>query len=283
MGKGEQKHEVKEIKAEPAELEGAIEIKDSFKQLKQVQEQFTEKQIEFVMKSVAPSLNKDETWLFLLKCQLVGMNPLNGEIFAYSSTRDSRRQLVIIAGRDGKRNRAERTGQLEYKVVSPIYTKEQVIITEQLDEKGQPKKVMEKVTIQVKPWEGTLWGAECTVKRLDKKEATFVRVPLSEYKQSKAVWTEKPETMIKKVAESQALSEAFPILAGIYDEAEAFGEVTQAETPILEDGGKPASPEMMATLKALGAEEKPYTAQEAANEVIRLNNLKRKPKKEPAK
>jgi hypothetical protein len=40
---------------------------------------------------------------------------------------------------------------------------------------------------------------------------------------------------------------------------------------------------MMATLKALGAEEKPYTAQEAANEVIRLNNLKRKPKKEPGK
>lgn len=276
-------------KAQPAQVEtkpeneGAIEIKESFRQLSEVKKQFTEEQMDFVMKTVAPSLDKQEVWLFLLKCQLTGMNPLNGEIYAYTATKDGRRQLVVIAARDGKRNRAERTGQLEYIKTTPIYVKKQTILTDGKNEKGEDIKVPEEITIAVKPWDGTLWGAECRVKRLDRTEETVVQVPLAEYKNSKVIWNEKPETMIKKVAQSQALSEAFPILGGIYDEAEAFGQETQIENPIVENGEEPASPEMMATLKALGAEEKPYTKQEATNEIIRLNNAKRKVKKEPAK
>ena len=265
--------------ADPDTTNTAIQIKDSFTQLGDIKKQFSPEQVKFVMETIAPTLNDKEIWLFLLKAQLTGLNPLNGEIFAYTAVKDGRRQLVMIAGRDGKRNLAERTGKIEYIRTTPIYTREQEVTVD--DPKSENGKRTDRIVITVQPWEGKLWGAQCEIKRTDKVEATTVQVPLAEYQQDNYTWKNKPETMIKKVAQSQALSEAFPNLAGVYDESEAWTGDAKIENPVIEDGDQPASTEMMATLKALGAEEKPYTKQEATNEILRLNTAKRT--KKPAR
>lgn len=257
----------------------AIEIKQSFEQLGTIKKQFNAEQIKFIMSTIAPSLNEQETWLFLLKCQMTGFNPLNGEIFAYSSTKDGVRKLVIIPARDGKRNKAQATGKLEYIKTEAIYIKEVENKVQKFNSKGeelQPE--ITKIKIKVEPWDGTLWGAETTVKRTDRNEPTIVRVPLSEYKQTNAIWSMKPETQIKKVSQSQALSEAFPELSGLYDEAEMWDE-PKVVTPEVTDGEEPATVELLKTIKAMGGDsEKEYTKQEAVNEIARLRAVKKESK-----
>lgn len=248
-------------------VEKAIEIKQSFEELGTIRKQFNADQIKFVMSSIAPTLNEQETWLFLLKCQMTGFNPLNGEIFAYTSTgKDGVRKLVIIIARDGKRTKAQATGKLEYIKTEAIYIRE---ITK------------DEVTYKVKcdPWDGTLWGAETTVKRTDRQEPTIVRVPLKEYSQGNSIWINKPETQIKKVSQSQALSEAFPEkLSGLYDEAEMWNE-PKVVTPELTDGAEPATIELIKTIKAMGGDaETAYTKQEAVNEIARLRTVKKESK-----
>lgn len=255
-----------QVQAEPQS--GMIEIRNSFNQLGQIKKQFTPEQMEFVMKTIAPSLNKEETWLFLLKCQLSGFNPLNGEIYAYTVVKDGRRQLVMIAARDGKRIKAERSGRLEYIKTKPIYVKAQTV---EIKDKDGKVKSTETITVTVPPWDGKLWGAECRVKRLDRTEETLVQVPLSEYTTGKSTWVTKPETMIKKVAQSQALSEAFPDLSGIYDESESFGGDSKGQEMVIEQPDEPATPEMMQSLKAVGADMKrTYSRKEAMDEITRL-------------
>jgi phage recombination protein Bet len=223
-------------------------IRQQFDELGAVQKGFSKEQMEYVMKTIAPTLNEKEGWLFLLKASKLGLNPLLGELNAYSSTNGrGERQLVIIAGVHGKRRSAENTGNLKSLKTEAIYVKEIILNTEHDGKVSQ--------IVKVNPWEGgRLWGATCTIVRADRPEdPTTVTVPFSEYNRGNSIWKEKPETMIKKVAESQALTEAFPQMNGVYDEAESFssGPAVQA-APQIEGGEKPMIDVQKQTLMKLG-------------------------------
>lgn len=252
-------------------------IKEQFNQLGEVKRSFTPEQVKFITDTIAPNLTQNEVWLFLLKASVLKLNPLLGEIFAYvSKDKEGRRQLVVIAARDGKRASAQRTGKIMYLRTEAIYVK--VVDYPADKEKGV---VAGKAKMKCEPWDGVLWGATSTVKRSDNSEPFSVTVPLIEYDRGNYIWKNKPETMIKKVAESQALSMAFPQLGGVYDESERFDAVDEVVVPQIEGGGEPATSELLTTIKVLGGDtERTYTKQEAIEEITNLNAAKRKKGKE---
>lgn len=229
-------------------------IKKDFSDLSRVRKDFSKEQKKFILDTLAPTLNENELLLFLYRSQKLGLNPLNGEIFAYISFEtingEKVRKLVMIAARDGKRKIAFKTGHLNSVETEAIYIKK----TAELIETGNAKAEEKVIVKRVAPWEGgQLWGATCKITRDDFQEPFKVTVPLSEYNRKNRIWTSKPETMIKKVAQSQCFSDAFPELAGVYDEAERWdnnGQTSQKPLEI-EGGDQPATEAQMATLKAL--------------------------------
>jgi phage recombination protein Bet len=70
---------------------------------------------------------------------------------------------------------------------------------------------------------GKLIGARCSVWRKGFSRPFVVEVALSEYNTNQNQWAKKPETMIKKVAESQCLRRAFDI-SGLYEPGEMGDE-----------------------------------------------------------
>lgn len=248
-----------------------VPIKEQFNKLGEVQRSFTQEQVKFITESVAPGLTNNEVWLFLLKASLLKLNPLTQEIYAYSQTdkETGRRQLVTIVARNGKRVIAERSGKLEWVKTEAIYTK-------------KVKQDEQEITIKVEPWDGDLWGAECIVKRSDVTEPFKVIVRLAEYKRNNRVWNGIPDTMIKKVAESQCLSMAFPEMGGVYDEAEKWEtEDAPAQTaPTQTDDNEPVTAELTKTLEAMGCENAQdfKTKGEARAEIARLSTKKGKGK-----
>lgn len=195
----------------------------NFKSLKELQENVNEAQLEFIKNTVAPTLNDKETLLFLYRARNLGLDVLNSEFYSYVIEKKAEgnnaptRQQVFIIAKDGKHRKAIDTGKLEYDDAYPIYI--------------QPDPTDPKKMIKCEPWEGgTLWGAVAIVKRTDRRNERKVVVPLSEYRLSNAIWNSKPQTMIVKVALSQALSLEFPeLFSGIYDESESFIEGEYAD------------------------------------------------------
>lgn len=245
--------------------EKTIMIKDSFSELGAIQKAFTPEQVKFVIEAVAPGLNEKEVWLFLLKANVLKLNPLLGEIFAYVSTAQGQRRLVVIEGRNGKRNLAGKSGRIESIKTEAIYIKK-------VTQDGQ------EMTIKVEPWDGTLWGARCEIKVKDKIVPIVETVRLNEYNTGRSVWLTKPETMIKKVAESQALSAALPeVMIDLIGEAENYVTDQPKVAVLLEDGNKPATEQQLATLKAMKHDfnESPVnTKQQAADAIGALANKK---------
>lgn len=156
----------------------------------------------------------------------LGLNPITREIFFVS-----RRQKVgdrwvskvePMVGRDGYISIAHRTNQF-----AGIETTTGIREIPQL-ENGQWKLKPQLV-------------AECTVWRKDSNKPVTVQVSYNEYCQRNSdgqvtrFWAEKPETMLKKVAESQALRKAFNI-HGVYSPEElggfelASGEIVTVDT-----------------------------------------------------
>ena len=93
----------------------------------------------------------------------------------------------------------------------------------------------------------------CEVHRKDMKYPFVAEVKLSEYSTGKNLWKDKPETMIKKVAQAQALRQAFNI-SGLYSPEEIdtgdraapryVGEVPAATPNTCEVCGVPVPPEI---------------------------------------
>lgn len=70
-----------------------------------------------------------------------------------------------------------------------------------------------------------LVGGWAKVYRSDRKFPTVARVRFDEYDKGQSTWKEKPSTMIKKVAQVQALREAFPAQLGAMYTAEEQGVI----------------------------------------------------------
>lgn len=92
---------------------------------------------------------------------------------------------------------------------------------------------------QVVELEGTFYlgtdklvGGWAKVYRSDRKFPIVSRVRLEEYDKKQSTWNEKPSTMIKKVAQVQALREAFPTQLGAMYTAEEQGVVDIAHEDV---------------------------------------------------
>ncbi len=258
-------------------------VKSEFTELAKVDKTYNSGQLDFIKKTLAPTLNDDELRLFIYRAQKLGLNPLNGEISAHAREGKHGRQLVVIIGKDGKARKAMQTGLVESVFVEAIYTKEvetpmYAAITDKDGNRDlEPVEGSSvKNTIRVKPWEGgTLWGAIATVKRKGIERNFEVILPISEY-QTGQLYGQLKSTMIKKTALSQAYTMAFPdLFSGVYVEEELPTILNESNAPEpLKDGGEPASEAQLAAIKSLdtdneefgedGKQKRPLTKQEAA-------------------
>lgn len=146
-----------------------------------------------------------------------GLSPYLREIWALKYKKRNKDTGVmeeqpaqIFIGRDGYRKGAQRHPDYEYHQVNAVYSKDEyrVINDEVQHNFGFSNR-------------GELLGAYCIVKRKSSSRPCYVMVTMSEYYQKQSLWLTKPETMIKKVAEAQALRQAFQeTFAGTYSDAE---------------------------------------------------------------
>jgi len=143
--------------------------------------------------------------------RVTGLNPFLRELWAVKYG-DKAAQIFI--GRDGYRISARRHPDYEAHQVEAVYSDEKFkiingVIHHECGFSETPAK------------DRKLLGAYCKVKRRHASDWTYVKVSMEEYNKKQSVWNEKPETMIRKVAEAQALRQAFPeIFNGTYHEAE---------------------------------------------------------------
>ena len=161
---------------------------------------------------VAPKLTDNEFALLVNMGKATGLNPFLREIWAVKY--DDKSPAQVFIGRDGYRKVAQSNPEYDYHVVDSVYE------NDQFSRESDDVKHSYQLTNR-----GKLVGAYCNVRRKNSTKPCFVFVKLEEYSTGKALWSTKPETMIKKVAEAQGLRMAFQSLfAGTYDESENWKE-----------------------------------------------------------
>jgi phage recombination protein Bet len=164
--------------------------------------------MDLVRQKVGNGLTKAEWDLFLYMAKLYELNPLLGEIWA---VKFNGKPANIFTGRDGLLKIGHKSGMFDgMKTVLLIESE---------------KKVWE---LDIAPTGAAILGAKCYVWRKDMRHPVEVSVKMSEYNTHRATWNEKPDTMIRKVAEAHALRRAFSIhglyLPEEFKEAEAKGQ-----------------------------------------------------------
>ena len=170
-----------------------------------------------VMGEHHPKLTDTEFNTFINTCRTMNLNPFTKEIYCL---KNGARMQIIIA-RDGYRKVAQREAEYDYHQTDAVYANDKfrVIHSEveheyQLTDRGQ------------------IIGAYCTVKRKSSSKSMYVYVEFKEYNLKQNLWTSKPATMIKKVAEAHALRMAFQaVFAGTYDKDELPEEITDESKP----------------------------------------------------
>lgn len=136
------------------------------------------------------------------------LNPFMRELWVVKYNPKAAAQIFI--GRDGYRKGAQRDKDYEYHQVNAVYSKD--------DFKIMDDKIHHSYGVSDR---GALIGAYCKVKRKSSAQYTYVLVSMEEYNAKQSLWKDKPETMIKKVAEAQGLRQGFQdILGGTYSDAE---------------------------------------------------------------
>jgi len=164
------------------------------KPLEKQQENWQER-MELVKQKVGSGLTKTEWELFLYMARLYDLNPLLREIWA---VKYNGKPANIFTGRDGLLKIAHKSGMFDgMRTVLLVATQTGV---EEAD---------------IAPKGAEILGAKCYVWRKDMSHPVEVSVKLSEYDTHRSTWKEKPDTMIRKVAEAHCLRRTFSI-HGLY-------------------------------------------------------------------
>lgn len=164
--------------------------------------------IEEIRKLFAPKLTESEFQYFVGLGKAAGLNPFLREI--WSVKYDERSPAQVFIGRDGYRKAAQAHHEYDYHQCDAVYENDTFTV-----EDGIVKHAY-KLTQR-----GALIGAYCIAKRHKSSRPMYVFVEVKEYSTGKSVWSQKPATMIKKVAESQCLRACFQdLLGGTYGEEE---------------------------------------------------------------
>lgn len=196
-----------------------------------------------VKRYLCPLASDAEIGLFLKICQSEGLNPFKKEVYLIKYAPDQAASIIIatevflkVAESCPEYNGLEAgiilkgaKGQLEFREGSFL-----------LDDE-----------------EDTLVGGWAKAYRKDREKPIYAAVNIKEYRKFTKggrvtrFWDEMPATMIRKVALSHALREAFPNrFAGTYTTAEVE-ELPEGELPpALEKGGKPDWKKFWARVKA---------------------------------
>lgn len=184
---------------------------------------WTERGLETIRGCFAKDLTTDEFKVFFGLGKSLGANPFTREIWAIKYGNSP---AAIFLGRDFYRKKAQEQQDYDGHIVNAIYEEDGFTI-----ENGEPKHIVKSFKGR-----GNLVGAFCSVYRKATKVPYFVSVDLKEYNTGKSNWAKMPETMIKKVAEAQALRGAYQgVFKGTYDESEQSTiEASAEELPTVE-------------------------------------------------
>lgn len=201
-----------------------------------------------IRKVFAPNLSDKEFIFFVELGKSLGANPFKREIWAVKY--DKNQPAQIFLGRDFYRKKAQELPNYNGHIVDAVYENDEFEVVN-----GQPK---HRYSLKNR---GKLIGAYCVVYRKDTENPYFVYVDFNEYNKGFSNWKSMPATMIKKVAEAQALRGAFQgVFAGTYDESEQWEKpnVTadteiETEVEVLEAETETEANEML-ELKRLGLE-----------------------------
>lgn len=157
----------------------------------------------------APTLSDPEFQFFMGLGKNLNANPFTREIWAIKYGTAA---ATIFCGRDFYRKKAQEQSDYDGHYAEAVYSN---------DEFGVENGVVKhKFTLTDR---GVLLAAYCVVKKKSASLNLFHLVQFSEYNLNQSLWKTKPESQIKKVAESQALRAAFQgIFKGTYDESEEF-------------------------------------------------------------
>lgn len=177
-------------------------------------------QVAEVRKLFAPDLTNEEFNYFMGLGKASGLNPFKREIWAVKYGKST---AQVFIGRDGYRKMAQACSDYEWHEPDSIYENDSFMkINGEIHHKYELKN------------RGKLIGAYCLVKRKSASKPVCVRVSMAEYGKEQSVWKDKPETMIKKVAEAQALRLCFQdVFGGTYTEEEVYQNNV---TPITKQG-----------------------------------------------
>lgn len=161
----------------------------------------------------------------IMTCKARNLNPFTGDVVVTHYTgRDGVTKCSLVTTKDFFARRAE---------ANPRYRgKDAGIIV--LSKDGRP--VRRDGSCVYRQLGETLLGGWCRV-HVDGREPEYAEVSMEEYDQHQALWKSKPATMIRKVAVSQALREAFPNdFNGLYEPEEMGIDESKLEAPMtLED------------------------------------------------
>ncbi|NDK09784.1 phage recombination protein Bet [Candidatus Gracilibacteria bacterium] len=187
-------------------------------------------QLQTIKDIYAKDLTDPEFETFVGVGKSTGLSPFLKEIWA---VKYKDKPASIFIGRDGYRKSAQANKLYDYHIVDAVYTND--------DFKVSGGEVNHTYNLKDR---GNLVGAYCTVMRKGSTKATFTYVELKEYIQTYGVWTSKPATMIKKVAEAQGLRQAFQeLFAGTFEESENWNTPEDETKPTLpKNTKKPPEP-----------------------------------------
>jgi phage recombination protein Bet len=158
----------------------------------------------------APNLSSKEFEFFVELGKQLGANPFLREIWAVKY--DKSQPAQIFVGRDFYRKKAQSLPSYDGHIADAVYENDEFSV-----ENGIP---IHKYKLTNR---GKLIGGYAVVYRKDISHPFFVFVNIDEYNKNQSTWKKMPATMIKKVAEAQALRGAFQgVFAGTYDESESW-------------------------------------------------------------
>lgn len=177
--------------------------------LKEVRDQF------------APTLSDKEFAFFVTLGSSLNANPFQREIWAVKY--DANKPASIFLGRDFYRKKAQALDDYDGHITDTVYSKDNFTV-----ENGIPK---HSYSLNDR---GNLLGAYCVVYKKNTKQPFFVFVKLEEYNKGFSLWKTMPDTMLRKVAEAQALRGAFQgVFAGTYDESEQWDVTPSSKAAVV--------------------------------------------------
>ena len=171
-----------------------------------------------IRKAYAKNATDTEFNMLIEMGKATALNPFLREIWLVKYGNGA---AQIFIGRDGYRIAAQRQPDYDYHLVDAVYSNDKFQMWN-----GEVQHQYEIAN------RGHLIGAYCVVKRKSASRTMYVYVEFTEYDLKQGLWKSKPATMIKKVAEAQAIRMAFQsTFAGTYAEE----ELPESKSKIPED------------------------------------------------